>query len=221
MKEHSVQHILRQLPSLKGPLPDQDINGLPSDPHVAFRLWLEEAISSGIREPHAMTLSTVDADGQPDARVLILKNVDERGWHFAIKSDSPKGRQIKHNAKVALTFYWSALGRQIRIRGKAISLPSEECAHDFLGRPLGSKVSAIASPQSQVLENENDLAERLRKAQKFLIENPEHVETGWLVYAVSPQVIEFWQGSTDRNHKRLRFTRLMDDQGWSIDRLWP
>ena len=221
MNDQSIQHLLRQLPSLKGPLPEEDINGLPSDPRIAFRLWLENAISSGIREPHAMTLSTVDADGQPDARVLILKNVDERGWHFAIKSASPKGNQIKKNANVALTFYWPELGRQIRIRGEALSLPADECAHDFSERPIGSKASAIASPQSQVLADETDLEERLHKAKEFLSKNPEHIETGWLVYAVSPQVIEFWQGTSDRNHKRLRFMRSNDGTSWSTDRLWP
>jgi pyridoxamine 5'-phosphate oxidase len=134
--DRSLKEKLRGLPSLKGPFQDIDMAALPDTPHEAFREWLDEAIANGIKEPHAMTLSTVDEHAWPDARVLILKNIDERGWHFATKADSPKGQQIAGNCQVALTFYWPQLGRQIRLRGKAIKLPDAECAEDFLGRRI-------------------------------------------------------------------------------------
>jgi len=217
----SIKEKLRQLPSLKAPLPEFDMSAMPATPHEAFGLWLESAVAANVREPHAMTLSTVDEHGEPDARVLILKNVDTRGWHFAIKSESPKARQIATQPKVALTFYWPALGRQNRMRGEAVLLPAQECAEDFLGRPVGSRVSAIASTQSDILGNEQELAQKLVDAQAFLESNPAHVETGWCVYAVAPTVVEFWQGATDRNHKRLRYTAAQGGTTWTTARLWP
>lgn len=221
MGEQSVKEILRKIPSLKGPLPNDDLTALPRHPQEAFKIWLEDALDADIREPHAMTLSTADENGWPDARVLILKNVDERGWHFAIKAGSPKGRQIETNSQVALTFYWPAMGRQIRMRGPALALPAEECASDFLERPIGSRTAAMASLQSEVLSDEEDLNIRLEEAQAFLEANPEHVESGWRVYAVAPLVVEFWQGATDRNHKRQRYTLAEDGKSWLTARLWP
>lgn len=219
--DNSSKDQLRSLPSLKGPFRDVDMGDMPDTPRAAFRIWLEEAIAEGIKEPHAMTLSTVDEQGWPDARILILKNVDERGWHFAIKADSPKGRQIAGSGHVALTFYWPQLGRQIRLRGEAIELPSEECAEDFLGRPIGSKVSALASKQSQILDTPDEFKRRLGKAQAFLATNPEHIAPAWRVYAVAPSAVEFWQGATDRLHKRLRYVRSATGENWDKQSLWP
>ncbi|KAH0398265.1 hypothetical protein KCU89_g7416, partial [Aureobasidium melanogenum] len=132
--EKTPQALLRSLPSLKGPFRPLDVSTFPPPPQEAFVDWLQDAIDNDIKEPHAMTLSTIDEHGYPDARVLILKNLDHRGWHFAIKADSPKGRQILNNPAVALTFYWPHLGRQIRIRGLATQLPAEESARDFSER---------------------------------------------------------------------------------------
>lgn len=216
-----IKERLRQIPSLKAPLPDIDLSSMPATPHEAFALWLESALEAGVQEPHAMTLSTVDEHGWPDARVLILKNVDARGWHFALKRESPKGLQIEAQPMVSLTFYWPALGRQIRLRGEAVGLPAQECAEDFLGRPVGSRASAIASKQSEILDNEEMLVERLADAQAFLETHPAHVEPGWRVYSVKPTVVEFWQGSTDRNHKRWCYTASQDGTAWSTARLWP
>ena len=216
-----IKEMLRQIPSLKAPLPDLDLSTMPATPQEAFALWLDAALVAGVREPHAMTLSTVDEQGWPDARVLILKNVDARGWHFAVKRESPKARQIEHQPKVSLTFYWPALGRQIRLRGEAVALPAQECAEDFLGRPVGSRASAMASRQSEIMEDPQSLARRLAQAQAFLEAHPGHVEAGWQVYAVAPTVVEFWQGATDRNHKRWRYTATQGGRAWSAVRLWP
>jgi pyridoxamine 5'-phosphate oxidase len=216
-----LKETLRQIPSLKAPLPALDLSSMPATPHEAFALWLESALAAGVREPHAMTLSTVDKHGWPDARVLILKNVDARGWHFAIKDDSPKALQIDVQPNVALTFYWTALGRQIRLRGEAVVLPAEECAEDFLDRPLGSRATAIASQQSEILDNEEALVQRLADARAFLETHPAHVEPGWRVYCVAPTVVEFWQGSPDRDHKRWCYTATRDGTAWTAARLWP
>lgn len=217
----SIKEKLRQIPSLKGPLPDLDLTAMPATPQEAFALWLDSALAAGVREPHAMTLSTVDEHGWPDARVLILKNVDARGWHFAVKRESPKARQIECQPKVSLTFYWPVLGRQVRLRGEAVALSRQECAEDFLDRPVGSRASAIASRQSAVMDDPGALATRLADAQALLETHPEHVEPGWQVYAVAPTVVEFWQGATDRNHKRWRYTATAQASTWRAVRLWP
>ncbi len=217
----SLKDRLRQIPSLQPPLPDMDLDAMPTMPHKAFALWLEGALAAGVREPHAMTLSTVDEQGWPDARVLILKNVDARGWHFAINSESPKARQIKQQPKVSLTFYWPALGRQIRLRGEANVLSEQECAEDFMGRPIGSRISAIASRQSEILDHPDELPQRLAEARTFLQTHPDHIKVGWCVYAVAPTVVEFWQGASDRNHTRLIYNLSSDGAVWSKARLWP
>lgn len=217
----SMKDRLRQIPSLKAPLPECDPLALPDTPQDAFTLWLDDALSAGIREPHAMTLSTVDENGWPDARMLILKNLDRRGWHFAVKAESPKGRQIENEPNVALTFYWQALGRQVRLRGPAIMLSDGECAEDFLDRPVSSRASAIASRQSEILEAGEGLESRIAEAQALIAANPDYVSPGWRVYAVAPVVAEFWQGASDRNHKRLRYVLTEDNAKWERSLLWP
>ncbi|KAB8275875.1 hypothetical protein BDV30DRAFT_224653 [Aspergillus minisclerotigenes] len=138
-KQDNIRTQLRNLPVLEGPFAEVNFANFPDTPQDAFRMWLDEAIRAGVKEPHAMTLATVDEQGYPDARVLILKNIDERGWHFAVKADSPKAQQLEANGYAALTFYWPQVGRQIRVRGTAIQLPDAECREDFAERPFKSK----------------------------------------------------------------------------------
>lgn len=168
-----------------------------------------------------MTLSTVDECGFPDARVLILKNLDQRGWHFAIKADSPKGKQIVNNPAVALTFYWPEVGRQIRIRGQAVQLPAEDCARDFLERPAGSKATALASKQSAVLEDRATLNEQFRRAQEKIAADADYVSEAWKVFAVAARSVEFWQGATDRMHQRLRYETVDAGKRWVQQMLYP
>lgn len=166
-----------------------------------------------------MTLSTVDAEGRPDARVLILKNIDDHGWHFAITRSSPKGHQIAHTSNVALAFYWPALGRQVRIRGSAHDMGPQVQAADFLARPCGSRAAALLGRQSDVLVSERELEEGLLEQLKRLEENPQLVSPHWAVYAVRPDTIEFWQGDELRRHTRLRYQR--NGSAWTTERLWP
>lgn len=140
-----MKNELRALASLAGPYPPFDAEAAPDDPRDLFSSWLREAIVSGIREPHAMVLSTTDENGAPDARVLILKNLDARGWHFATSGNGPKGSQIAANPYVALTFYWAALGRQVRLRGIAFPAGEPERAADFRARSPAARAAALAS----------------------------------------------------------------------------
>lgn len=217
----SIKSLLRGLPSLKGPFTVHDHSQFPDTPQETFKLWLNDAITQGVKEPHAMTLSTVDTEGFPDARVLILKNVDERGWHFASKADSPKGTQIASSSKVALTFYWPQLGRQIRIRGQVTETSASESAADFLERPLGSRATAVASRQSEILDETVDLGARIAEAEALIEGNPDYVSSLWRLYAVAPETVEFWQGATDRMHRRLRFEKHGENGQWVKCALYP
>ncbi|RJE24099.1 hypothetical protein PHISCL_03534, partial [Aspergillus sclerotialis] len=158
----TMRTLLRNLPVLSGPFPAFQLTptASPATPQETFKTWLSDSITANIKEPHAMTVSTVDSSGYPDARVLILKDVDSRGWHFAVKATSPKGRQLATNPSVALTFYWAEMGRQVRIRGKARVLSEEECRADFEARPVESRVSAVASQQSEILRSREELVEK-------------------------------------------------------------
>jgi pyridoxamine 5'-phosphate oxidase len=214
-----MRDLLRGLKSLPGPYQPFDTSLAPTQPEKLFGEWLGMAIDAGIREPHSMTLSTVDEQGQPDARVLILKNVDEHGWHFAITRGSPKGHQIAHRPQVALTFYWNVLGRQVRIRGTAVDMGPEVNAADYLARPQGSRAAGLLGRQSDVLHSEQELEAGLAVQLKRLADDPKLVAPQWAVYAVRPEVIEFWQGSEERRHTRLRYQRKESE--WTIERLWP
>jgi pyridoxamine 5'-phosphate oxidase len=214
-----MRELLRGLKSLPGPYQRFDLALAPAQPEALFAQWLQAAIDAGIREPHAMTLSTVDEHGHPDARVLILKNVDEQGWHFAITRSSPKGRQVGKAPHVALTFYWPVLGRQVRIRGVASDMGPEAQASDFLARPAGSRAAGLLGRQSDVLGSDDELDRGLAEQRRRLERDPGLVAPQWAVYAVRPTAIEFWQGDEQRRHVRLRYVR--DESGWTTERLWP
>jgi len=218
----NLQFRLRHVPVLKNPYPAASYEAFPDSPYEAFRLWLDEAIEAGIPEPHVMTLSTVDEHGHADARNLILKNVDTRGWHFATKRGSPKDQQIHCNSRVALTFYWVGLGRQVRVRGEAVALSQEECLKDFLARPADSRLAAVASKQSLPGFDRETMLARLAGLQRVHSDGGEQGGHCWIVYAVAPASVEFWQGRGDRLHDRLRYERVpSSDDRWEKALLWP
>jgi pyridoxamine 5'-phosphate oxidase len=210
---------LRTIKSLAGPLPDFDIAHAPEDPRELFVEWLRRAIEANVREPHAMTLSTVDDEGRPDARVLILKNVDDRGWHFATTSTGPKGRQLARAPYAALTFYWPALGRQIRIRGKVIYASTEESAEDFRERSAGARAIALTTRQSDVLTSRDCLDGAIVAQAARLDRDPGTAAPHWSLFTVIADEIEFWQGREDRRHQRLRYRR--QNENWISEELWP
>lgn len=190
----------------------------PADPLVLFSDWYGEAQSHGMMEPTAMTLATVDADGTPSARIVLLKGVDARGFRFYSNYHSRKGRALAANPAAALVFWWEASERQIRVTGTVTKLPSKESDAYFDNRSRGSQLGAHASPQSQVLSDRAVLSERLSDAdQRFVdqVPRPEY----WGGYVLAPQSIEFWQARRSRLHDRLRYCR--DGDVWHIERLAP
>lgn len=214
-----MKNRLRELQVLSGSLPHFDVDLAPDKPQQLFINWLNTALEGNVLEPHAMTLSTVDHHGMPDARVLILKNADEKGWYFASSSESRKGVQLKGNPIAALTFYWPEIGRQVRIRGKVVETERDEGEEDFLHRGLTAKAIAMIGKQSSVLGDLQSFEDQLQKQFKILQSDERVVYSNWILYRVEATEVEFWQGSLDRKHTRLRYRLEQGD--WKKERLYP
>ncbi|TNM63385.1 pyridoxine/pyridoxamine 5'-phosphate oxidase [Aliirhizobium smilacinae] len=210
---------LRALPSLAGPFPPFDLDTTSPNPQDMFAAWLSDAIEAGIREPHSMVLSTVDELGEPDARVLILKNLDQRGWHFATIGNGLKGCQIAANPNVSLTFYWSSLGRQVRIRGVTLKADDHESNADFQARSAVAKANVFVGRQSQVLTSRSELDTAIANGARQVSEKPDSIASNWSLFIASPREVEFWQAAEDRRHQRLLYKR--DGTAWLCDQLWP
>jgi pyridoxamine 5'-phosphate oxidase len=185
-----------------------------------FRQWWDEAVASEIPEVNAMTLATASSDGIPSARIVLLKGFDEKGFMFFTNYNSFKGQQLNENPRACLVFFWKELERQIRITGlveKAGDAPSNEY---FNSRPEGSRIGAIASPQSQVISSREWLEDEVKNISKKYegnsLSRPEH----WGGYLVKPITIEFWQGRSNRLHDRLQYS-LQENGEWTIERLAP
>ena len=181
-----------------------------------FEKWWREAMDSKIDEVNAMTLATASSDGVPSARIVLLKGVDEKGFVFYTNYNSYKGQQLAENPRACLVFFWKELERQVRITGIISKTTPVDSDEYFNSRPEGSRVSAMASPQSEIIESREWLEERVEKInQADNIKRPEH----WGGYIVNPVTIEFWQGRSNRLHDRLLYT--MADGEWKIERLAP
>jgi pyridoxamine 5'-phosphate oxidase len=215
-----IRDTLRALPVLTGNAPAFDPAECPDDPMTMFAGWFGAAVQAGVPEPHAMTVSTVDGDGHPDARMLILKDLDASGWHFAISTASGKGADISSNPVAALTFYWPQLVRQVRVRGAVVADSTEVTTADFLARSLGARALVLTRNQSQPLLAVTDLDDALAVALDKLDAEPGLVPEEWVSYAVRPERVEFWQGDPERRHQRLRYTERAEG-GWSKQLLWP
>ncbi|MCU1685669.1 MAG: pyridoxamine 5-phosphate oxidase [Amycolatopsis sp.] len=209
---------LRGWPSFPEELPEFDPGQAPATPQELFESWLFEA-GEHVLAPHAVTLSTVDADGLPDARVVILKDVDATGWYVSTSADSPKAVQLRENPHAALTFFWPGRGRQVRLRGPVTTAAPEVSASDFSDRSPASKAESLIGHQSEVLENPADLLRAAEAAERQVRENPDVVPDSWTRYRVSPTAVEFWQASNDRRHVRLRYRRT--GETWLPEHLWP
>ncbi|MCX4658330.1 pyridoxine/pyridoxamine 5'-phosphate oxidase [Streptomyces uncialis] len=214
-----LRELLRGLEVFAGELPGFDPAAAPDTPVELFTEWLRHALRSGVREPHAMTLSTADHQGDPVARTLILKGVDRDGWRFAADRTSPKGRQLAARPYAALTFYWPPLARQVRVRGPVVAEDAGRSAADFLARGAGARAEALLGRQSEPL---TDLGERDRAVAASLARldrEPGLVPSGWTLHTVRPESVEFWQGDKERRHTRLRYTP--GAAGWHRELLWP
>jgi pyridoxamine 5'-phosphate oxidase len=203
------------------PTPRQDLapEAFGSDPFAAFARWMQEAeASSGMRYPNAMTLSTVTEDGTPDGRIVLLKGVDPRGFHFYTNYTSRKGRALSLNPRGALTFYWDLMGRQVRARGPVTRLPEAESDQYFESRPRDSRIGAWASVQSEVIESpRHALDARFEEASarfgpEGVVQRPPH----WGGFVLSPIEIEFWQEVPYRLHDRFVFRREGPGDPWSL-----
>jgi pyridoxamine 5'-phosphate oxidase len=193
---------------------------LSPDPIQQFQKWLEEAIKAEALEPTAMTLATVNKKGQPSARVVLLKGLDERGFVFFTNYQSAKARDLAGNARAALNIHWRELERQVAIRGVASKVSRQESETYFKSRPLGSRLAAWASDQSRVIPNRQFLADKLAKAKERFSDGEVPTPRHWGGYVVKPETIEFWQGGSNRLHDRFRYTRQSGGR-WLIERLSP
>ena len=193
---------------------------LDPDPFRQFERWFGEAIDSGISEPNAMTLATVAADAQPWLRTVLLKHYDRQGFVFYTNFGSRKAQQIAGNARVALLFPWVALGRQVKITGRAERVPPLESLKYFTTRPRGSQIGAWASPQSQVIGSRSLLEGKFDEMKRRFAEGEVPLPNFWGGYRVVPDTIEFWQARTNRLHDRFFFS-AEPGRGWRIERLAP
>ncbi len=196
-------------------------DSISDNPIQLFQTWFYEVEKSdGVDEPNAMTVSTVGLDGFPKSRVVLLKKYTHEGFIFYTNYNSEKGRAINENPKICISFFWANLERQIIIKGTAEKLAKNLSDGYFESRPDGSKLGALVSDQSTVIDSRSVLENKLTELEKEYngkeIERPEH----WGGYLVRPVSMEFWQGRPNRLHDRIRYT-LTDDFDWKMERLAP
>ncbi|HWJ09625.1 MAG TPA: pyridoxamine 5'-phosphate oxidase [Nocardioides sp.] len=193
--------------------------GAGTDPWALWQRWFDAAAAAGLHEPNAMIVATVDPEGSPSARTVLLKGVGPDGFRFFTNTASRKGRALAHDARCALLFPWHPLERQVRVEGSAAPLPAGDVAAYWASRPRGSQLGAWASPQSQVVAGRDELELRHREVEERFADQDVPVPPEWGGYLVRPARFEFWQGRPGRLHDRLRYTAT--DDGWTVERLAP
>ena len=200
--------------------PSFDISDLADSPVDQFHQWFKEAIDADIMEPNAMTLATVDVDGRPDARMVLLKDADERGFTFYTNYESAKARQLGAHSEATLVFYWDKLFRQVRIRGAVTKVARTEAEAYWQTRPIKSQLGALASSQSRTIKDRQQLEDAFKaELDKHGLDGPIPLPNDCGGYRVIPSTIEFWQGQQSRLHDRLVYVR--DAEGWQVKRLAP
>jgi pyridoxamine 5'-phosphate oxidase len=190
-----------------------------ADPVVQFGRWFEQAEQAGLLEPHAMTLATATPDGRPSARMVLLRDFDERGFCFYTNYESRKAAELAANPRAALVFWWDKLERQVRIEGTVERTSRAESEAYFASRPPGSQLSAAASPQSRVIGDRAALERRVAELATAVPDGHVPLPDFWGGYRLAHEVVEFWQGRPNRLHDRLRYRRAGDT--WKIERLAP
>ena len=205
-KEYATQNLLE--------------TNVAADPVTQFSIWWQQALDSNIDEPNAMTLATASCDGLPSARIVLLKGFNDNGFVFFTNYKSYKAIQLEENPKACLVFFWKELERQVRIVGLVKKVTAEESDNYYNSRPKYSRIGALASPQSQVVESRQWIDEQfLKLLDKYKDEDPLRPDY-WGGYILKPIIIEFWQGRPSRLHDRIQYT-LEENGAWKIDRLAP
>jgi len=193
---------------------------LAPDPIEQFARWFAAAVEAGLNEPNAMTLATAAPDGTPSARMVLLKSFDAQGFVFYTNYDSQKGRELTANPRAALVFYWPALHRQVRVAGEVSPVSRGESENYFRSRPVGARLSALASRQSRVIPSRESLEQHVTELAAQYPDENIPLPDDWGGYRLAPHTLEFWQGRPNRLHDRLRYTR-QPLGAWVVERLSP
>lgn len=194
---------------------------LDPDPLTQLRRWLEEAVAAGTASPNAMLLASVDAEGRPQARFVLLRGLDERGLVFFTNYESAKARELETSPRAALTFGWLDIYRQVRVTGSTEPLSGEESDTYFAGRPRATQIGSWASRQSEPVADRAVLVAAVAEAEERFADRTVPRPPHWGGYLVRPDSVEFWQGQPDRLHDRLRYRRTAGANGWAVERLSP
>ncbi|GAB5381730.1 MAG: pyridoxamine 5'-phosphate oxidase [Aliiglaciecola sp.] len=200
---------------------------LCANPIEQFQSWLKQTIDAGIPDPTAMTIATVSPDGQPSQRIVLLKDVDAKGFVFYTNLSSRKAQELDRNSKISLHFPWHFLERQVKVCGVATQLSTSEVAKYFLSRPKESQIAAWASKQSKPISTRQMLLSKFEEVKQKFSSGEVPIPKFWGGYRIVPHEIEFWQGGEHRLHNRFSYTRnlaepyLGEDQTWQIQRLMP
>jgi pyridoxamine 5'-phosphate oxidase len=192
---------------------------LGDDPIALFKNWFQEALDAGVKEPTAMTLATVEENGQPDARMVLLKGADERGFVFYTNLGSPKAKALQHDPRVALCFYWDKIDKQVRVRGRAERVSDDEADAYFATRPRLSQIGAWASKQSRPMRGYFELEAKVAKTIVRFGVSEVPRPPFWSGFRVIHEQIEFWKQKPFRRHERILYTRATD--GWKKQWLYP
>lgn len=213
---------LRRLPMFPTDLPSLDVAALPTEPQATFLTWLREVVEAGQLAARVMTLATTrdaGSDLAPDARNVLLTDIDERGWQFATHASSPKGRAIGAHPCAAATFFWPVLGRQVRIAGRVQRLSTDVAHRDFRERSDNSRASILVGRQSETLNRLDDYRVAFDRARDALANDADLVDSDWAVYAIAPVSVEFWQGSTTGPPIRVLYQQVAES--WTTSQLYP
>lgn len=197
-----------------------DVGEVPADPTAAIRRWLDDAVRAGIHEPNAIAVATVAPDGGPSVRMVLLKELDERGLVFYTNYGSRKAEELDASGRASVLFPWHDLQRQVRVEGTVARVSREESAAYWAQRPRESRLGAVASPQSRPVGSRAELDELYAAAERRHVGEEVPLPDDWGGYRVVPEVVELWQGRRGRMHDRLVYRRG-EDRAWGITRLAP
>lgn len=214
-----VRSLLRSLRVFAGDLPAFDPDDAAPTPEAMFVRWLRVAAEAGVREPHAVTVSTADGDGRVSARVVVLHDVVDGAWRFATDSRSRKALDVAANPRGALSFYWREQARQVRLEGTVRRVGAEASAADFLARSPASRAAGLATRPGERLGSVEEMGTAMAAAERRVEGEPGTVLPQWLLLELVPDEAEFWQGDARRAHTRVVYRRGGD--GWVRELVWP